>query len=402
MAAPTPPTVLSGARDTLNILQDGRMPDRRRDITDLDPNSVPLLRWTSKIKGKKEVTINPKFDWFEDQHMPYWSYADGSHNDSVTTVNVATGHGVYYQPGALVLVPSTGEIFRVRSRSTDALTVTRGAAGSTAGTIADAADLRIIGDAFAEGASGGTAQSTKKTLVYNYTQIFKTALGSTGTEEASQVYWARNSRTKIRKERGIDHTLKIESAFLWGERSEGADPDTGTPLRTTRGLINWISTNTTAINGYLNMDLLDTFISDGTRYCSNSGKNMKWLFVSRLVGTAINQFARDRLRAVPKDKTWGVKTQEYQTNHGRVLLLTHNLLENNPLSSATQSSVYGGYGVMVDPESPRMRFMAGRDNKLEEDIHDNDYDGWKDQYMGEVGLELHQEPWCSIMTGVSG
>jgi len=121
---------------------------------------------------------------------------------------------------------------------------------------------------------------------------------------------------------------------------------------------------------------------------------------------AINGFARDALRTVPKDKTYGISVQNYTSFFGNVLLMAHNLLENNPASNGTGTAKYGGYGILMDPASPSYRFLAAngknRDTRLRRNIQANDADSWQDEYLSEVGMEYKQERWSRIMTGVTG
>lgn len=399
-------TAITGQRATQGtqaIVQAGRKPDRAVNVAQLEPNSAPLLRLTKGNKMSKRVAINPEFDWWEDEPFPYWDAVDngGGYSDSDTAITVDNGD--YFAANYLVLVPRTGEIMLVTSVSGDVLTVTRDAVGaSNNAALLDDDDLRVIGTAYAEGSASGTMKSTKKVKVNNYTQIFKDPFGATGTEEASEMYWG-NDRKQERMEWGIDHAIRIESAFLFGAKSE--DNSGGTSRRTTGGVISFISTNVTAVNGYLSLDLLDSIVRTGTRYTSKTsarGGKLKWAFCSRVACGAINTFGRDVLRTVPKDQMFGIATQEYKNAHGRIMLIEHNLLENNPLTAGLQTNVYGGYMVIVDPESPKYRFMRGRDTKLQRNIQNNDVDGWKDQYMTEAGLEFRHERWNSLATGILG
>ena len=396
-------TVISGSKATTSVLSQGRVPDRSVDVSELEPNSAPLVQITTKTKGRKRRAINTTFEWFEDEPFPYWdavNYGSG-YNSSATSVVV--DNGSYFGSANLVLLPRTGEIVRVSSVSSNTLTITRAAAGSTAAAIVDGDDLRIIGSAHAEGATAGTMKATKKSRGYNYTQIFRDTFGATGTEEASELYWG-NDRTRDRKNRGVAHALNIEAAFLFGQRDE--DTSGSTPIRTTRGVLNWITTNTEAIGGFISEDAWNSFLQNGFLHSSSQGKNSKWFFGSRAVIGAINGFARDALQVVPKDKTYGISVQNYTSFFGDVLLMAHNLLENNPASNGTGTAKYGGYGILMDPQSPTYRFLAAngknRDTKLRRDIQANDADSWQDEYLSEIGMEYRMERWSRLMTGVTG
>ena len=138
-------SVVSGTRATDSILAQGLVPDRAINVAQLEPNSAPLIQITTKTKGRKRRAINTTFEWFEDEPFPYWdaiNYGSG-YNSSATSVVV--DNGGYFGSSNLVLIPRTGEIVRVTAVSTNTLTITRAAGGSTAAAIVDGDDLRMIG-----------------------------------------------------------------------------------------------------------------------------------------------------------------------------------------------------------------------------------------------------------------
>ena len=75
-------------------------------------------------------------------------------------------------------------------------------------------------------------------------------------------------------------------------------------------------------------------------------------------------------------------------------------------SNGTGTAKYGGYGILMDPQSPTYRFLAAngknRDTKLRRDIQANDADSWQDEYLSEIGMEYRMERWSRLMTGVTG
>ena len=393
----SPPSVAEGQRTTLDILQAGRKPDVALDVTRLEPNTVPLLRLTSKLAKRK--TINPKFTWFEDQVFPYWTYADAASNSGSTTLVLPAGHGKFVHKGTMLYVVAGTFWCRVRAVSVDTLTIERAVHGVDA-NILDKADLRLIGTAFSEGSGSVDAKATLEVEKFNYTQIFKVAMEGTGTEEASLMWWGKD-RKRQRHDRGVDQAIDMESAFLLGERDKWTDPDTGKVVRTMRGLLTWVTSNVTAAGGALSETLMDTIVQETFRYHSASGRGSKWAFVGALAEIQIGGFARTDLRLRPRDKTFGINITTYQAVGHSLDLIRHNLLEDNPLSAATQTAHMGGMMLIIDPETPRYRYMEGRDNVLQRDIQDNDVDGWKDQYHGEIGLEVIQEQWCHKVTGIT-
>ena len=397
---PGTPTVLSSARamgGTQGVLAAGIRPDKAVNVAQLEENTAPLLLMTKKMN--KKPSINPTFSHFEDEPMPYWDAINNGAGYSSTDTALVVDNGTFFAANYLVIIPRTLEIIRVTSVSTNTLTAARGVAGSTAAAILDDDDLRIIGTAYAGGASKGTMKSTQKTEVTGYCQIFRDTFGVTKTEAASEMYWGKDMPQE-RMERGVDHAISLESGFIFGKAS--IDTSGGTPIWYTGGVIDAISTNTTAVNGFLDLDSMDTFIRTGFRYNSTRGKNLKWFFCSRLVASAINAFARDAIRTIPRDAVFGIKMQEYQNIHGTIAVIPHNLLEDHPLAAGLNSEVFGGYGIMVDPSSPRYRYLQTRDTKLLPGIETPGDDLIQEEYLSQVGLQFRMEEWNSLMTGVNG
>lgn len=399
------PTVLNAARATggdQGILAAGIMPDVDVNVAQLEENTAPLLLMTSKIKGHSRSAHNATFSHFEDEPMPYWDAVNngGGYTDGATAIIV--DNGTYFGANYLILIPRSGEVMRCTSVSTDTLTVERGVQSTSSATILDNDDLRMIGTAYAGGASKGTLKSTKKTEVTGYCQIFRTPYGVTGTEQATEMYWGDDLKQE-RAERGVDHAIDIESGFLFGKAS--LDTSGATPIWYTGGVIKAITTNTLAVNGFLDLDTMDTFIRTGFRYSSMKGKNLKWFFCSRLVASAINAFARDAIRTVPADTVFGISMQQYHNIHGNIVVIPHSLLEDNPITAGLNSEVYGGYGILVDPASPRKRFLKGKDTHLIRRGHmirTTGEDVWEEEYYSQLGLQMRKEEFNALMTGVNG
>jgi hypothetical protein len=96
---------------------------------------------------------------------------------------------------------------------------------------------------------------------------------------------------------------------------------------------------------------------------------------------------------VPKDKTYGIAVSQYLSPHGTV-----NLVNNVMLEGAT----YGGYGIAVELEEVRYRYLQNRDVKFHMEIQHPGDDFLKDAYIAEVGLEYRQERKHGYLYGVTG
>lgn len=375
-------TIIIGSRDTYNINQDRRVVDMADTIALLQPSAAPLTCLLMRLQ-KKEA-INPKFQWLEDDLQNRWDSVNGTTGTGgsiiVTTIS-------YFTVGDIVKVPRTGECMIVLTvtTGTSTITVTRGYGSTSAAALLATDPLVIIGNANEEGATAPTIKTTKTVTAYNYTQIFRSPFGVTRTEENSELYGGPDLAYE-RKKKGIEHAVDIERAFLFGEPKED---NAGThPLRTTAGVLNFISTNVTASVGTLTEAKLQTFMESLFQY----GSDTKFLFCSPLLLSAINSFAQSKLQMIPKDGTYGINIMRYISAHGEINLIKHRLLEG---------TIYGGMGIAIDLKNLWYRPLRGSDTKLKTNIQANDEDGEKDEYITECGLQLMLEKTHAVIKGIT-
>lgn len=383
-------TLISGVRDTGNNSDETR---RTRDVTpalsQLEPDAGPLVTILTKLR--KKGATDPKIEWFEDQLLPRFDTLATAITNAAATSMIVTNYA-YFRKGDLVRI-NKGEIVRVTTTPTSTtVAIKRGVGEDAAATHVINVQLHILSNSNEEGASGRSLLSTQRVPQYNYLQIIRDPWGVTNTQKGTSLF-AGQDWTEEGKKQLIEHKKHVELAFLMGQRYEDT---TGTaPERTTRGIEKWITTNVTAIDGDLSEELLDNFMRKTYRY----GSKTKILFGAPIVMQAINGFAKPKLRLVEKTKSYGITLTQYE-NAGRVLMLhEHNLMTNDDLNDF---SGIAGKGLVVDIEDLVARYMNGRFTVHNENIQANDVDGRQDEYLSEVGLELHQEKFHGEMTGISG
>jgi hypothetical protein len=375
------PTMLTGGRNTENILQDRRIFDFSKKIWLLEPDAAPLtvlLAKTSKVS-----TSDPDFKWFEDELDPRTDLINDATPPSDTDTTWTVDNGSYFRAGDIVKVPRTGETVRVTAVATNDLTVVRSIGAVAGAALLDNDPIYIIGNANQEFATSRTLKSTLEVTKQNYAQIFRTPVGSSATQEATELRGG-NDLAYQRRKKGIEHTVDIERAFLFGEKSE--DTSGSHPLRTTGGLLEFITTNITDASGALSETEWETWLRSIFRY----GNKSKLVIASPLVMSVISAFAQGRLQSVPEDKTHGVAITRWLSPHGEVNLAKSNLLEG---------TIYGGYAFGVDMEFVSYRPL--RETQLKTNIQANDEDGQKDEYITECGLQVKLEKAHGILKGVT-
>lgn len=391
------PTIISSGVGTGLVLAARRPLDVSNEIAFYNPNANPfflLAREAGKMESK-----DPEFKCLEAQMQPVFDAVNYAAGYASTATSVVVDNGSYFKANDLIMNTRTKEIMKVASVSSNTLTLTggRGYGSVSAAAINDNDELRRIGNAFEEGAVYDTVKMVKVDSVQNYCQIFKTSLELTGTLQATTLYGGPDLPFR-QKQAGIEHAMKIESAFLFGQQYERLTTSTTNaatthPIRTTRGILKFISSNALSVDGSLSEA---TFNQEFLRYVFTADKNYRkkrTLFVSPLVGAIMNQWANGKIELVPSDKTFGISVNRYLSFFGEVNIVLHPLLEGNE---------YSGYAIAVDLENVGYRYLPGRDTKLETDILQNGYDTRIDQLLTECGLKVTLEGVHGYAYGITG
>jgi hypothetical protein len=374
----------------------------------LEPNKHPLVTLLTNVgkvwDGKawqgsgmlKAPTGNPTFTWFEDYYGGRYAKVSGTYSASggvtITVSGAGSSSAYIFTVGDIIRNARTGENMKVATVAT-AATITIAAGGRAYGTTAAAAGadgdgLFIIGNVSEENAGARNMNTTRTTPATNYTQIFKTTIGVSGTEANADLYGGKDL-PYLRAKMGTQHALDIERAFWFGQKNSTTGTN-GHPERSTGGVLEFLTSG----NGYVQdqggpvtASDFNLFLREGFTY----GNSDKYLFCGGLVLQAINEFARGQLLTNVADKTYGVKIITYVTPFGTVNLV------HNPLFVQD----YSGYAFLLDMECFKYRFMNNRDTKLMTNVQAPDVDGEIDQYVTECGLQRMQAPRNALLKGVT-
>ena len=250
---------------------------------------MPLYVLVSKLS--KASCINPSFSWFEDELQPSWTTLAVSAASGATALTGANNS--YVNKFDLLKVPSTGEVMLCTSVTGSAITVVRAYGTTAAATIAAAADILILGPAFAEGslAADLTTRSRQTDEVTNVCQLFRKSVELTRTLANTETYGGPERNTQ-RKKKGIELMRDFERMFLYGElladTAAGKDATLTHARRTMKGVNSFISTNSTAAGGTLTESEFEAFLRSIFRY----GGSSRYLFCSPLIISVISQWAQ--------------------------------------------------------------------------------------------------------------
>lgn len=379
---------VTGQRGTLNVAQEQRDIDMAEAISLLQPTAQPLTVLSKR--AEQRATGNPKFEWEEDDLEPRFDAINDAAGYADSATDLTVDNGAYFAQHDLVIVTRTGEMIRVESVAANVLTVERGV-GSTAAALLDDDELYIIGSAQPEGDTSKPARSSNPSNVFNYTQIFRKPWDATGTWRASRNKTRPNDWPYQAKKAGIEHALDIELSFMFGYRSE--DTSGSQPVRTTKGAIQYVTTNVTDAGGTFTETEWNTVMRDAFEH----GSDRKIGLASGLSISVLNAFALGKLETRQGESTYGLAVMRYISPFGTIDLVRHPRF---------QGAEYGGYILILDMDEVKYRYLASeeanRNTHIRENIQESDRDGRKDELLTEAGLQFGQEKKHAVVTGITG
>lgn len=326
------------------------------------------------LQSRKKTTTDYEFKWFESDPYGYWTkinHADGYAADATSLV---VDDASIFAAKDIIKVARTGEVMFCTAVDTDTNTITviRGYGETAGAVINDDDDLVCLGNAMEEHSSKPTEKLRQPSKIYNYCGIMRTPFGVSGTVEASQQITNEQERARLTRDKSIDHRLAIERQFLFGERKD----DTSNKRRMTRGLIKWITTNVYDAGGTLTENEFDKEVCEPVfKY----GSKTKLLVASPRMVSIIAGWGKEKLQISQAAKAYGLNLKEYISPHGTLIIAPSQCLEQ----------YYAYHSFIVDPQHIFVRVL--RDTTLRRNIHNPDTDGFEDEYLSEIGLELRLE-----------
>jgi hypothetical protein len=217
----------------------------------LNPDDLPLLGGVNAdgfpVVPKQPVD-NTEFFWLEDEFLTPRTTAGEALDASETGVDVAAGQGERFAAGDAIRIDD--EVMTVSSVSNDTLTVVRGAAGTTAATHADGAEVIGIGTLLAEG-SIGDEQFTGRSKYSNYTQIWTSKIQISRTAQRIPKYGIANELARQTKKVMLAEGVNMEQSLLYGVKYQSG------ATRSTGGLAQFITTNTNSSANWMTVENIE-------------------------------------------------------------------------------------------------------------------------------------------------
>jgi hypothetical protein len=389
------PTGIQGLRGSGEFDSNFRPTNYRSLYTLLEPNgSAPFNALLAMTTG--EATDDPKINHFRDEIPERVVKINMAGTTSATTTSLTIDADVeigFLTAGTLLANARTGEIMRV---TTDAPTGTTLAVarnlGTTGLTILDNDELFVSGFAAADGSDVSTAVSFDPSVVFNYTQIFRTPFAVTNTLKATYRRTGDAEDEYATKALKL-HMQEIERAMFFGKRhieAEGAFNE----RRYTGGLLTSITNITDGATfstpGQMTEDEFDSMLIN-TIFAF--GSQQKLAFVGSKVAAHLQRFGKSRWQPTVVSGTYGVNVTRYSTMAGDLMVHLHPQFRQVPSMDSAM--------VIVDMPHVKYRYLEGRDTQLLRDRQGNGVDGVIHEYLSDCALELTQDKVHTYIKGWS-
>lgn len=310
-----------------------RVGDFASAILQIAPTGTALMLALSSGMGKSPAA-DTIFNWYEDTHQA----GRTTTTSGGLTTTIVVGDGSMYVPGQVLLVEETGEILLVTAGSTNSLTVVRGLSGTTITSIDNTMHVQNIGNAHEEASERPTAVTQQGTARSNLTQIFRNTWAVSGTTKAVK-YRTGGKVAKNKADCALYHAEDMERAFLWGRKHLGVLNNK--PFRLTDGIDSQLdqyggiveAANTGAVAGKLSWVDFEDFVRRVFATNVKGQPNERMAIGGDIAVQVLGNMAKlDGTYNVEAGETsLGMKVTKFMTSFGTLSLMTHPLMNENPL-----------------------------------------------------------------------
>lgn len=371
------PAVSAGARTTVAGIASTRLKvDMSETIFNYENIEAPLYQ-TLTMLGK-ENAIAKTVSWHTDELVPKFARINGGISNGLTdtTFTVDTPMGSYVGVGWLCQFTRTGETFITTTggSATSIVATARSWGNVAAATIVDNDEILIIGPAYAENATLGTAIGTTEAPYSNTVQTFRHnwALGGL------LVHFSKNGGTyngddsvRQRKKTMATHKRSLELALLFGEAA------TSGATSTMYGIIPWIARYAPG-NVNAASTVTETVFEAGNEILFRGGDSVKRvLMMSRYSHGVLNQFAKAGVRTKTGDRKYGLRITDYESAHGDLSCVRNVHLEGD---------TYKYYNFAFDPSL--MKLKMGRDCVLLKNRQGTSVDGVEEEFITDMSVVM--------------
>lgn len=395
-ATGTAPTYVSvsGTRAT-NTDSTSKRPDISEDMITYENYRTPI---TSDVmlsnKFGSKATGNQTFQWMETTLLPITdtvSYTGGS-----TTATCTPGNPSIWQLGTKAVVDSTGEVIVVSTASDTTPTVKRVGSGNLSTTSSDT--VHFMGNVFEQGSNSAVAKSVNKAFRLNYTEIFKTAVQETESQQASDEY-GPNDWDMQKLNRWKELKEHFEFNFLRGIRVAPATGLTGSFYQAYTG--GCFDSTAGFISTYFKYNGTspdeDWFFGTYLPGIFNKGSDMKTLYCGSQLQIAISNYSKNanRMRTYTDETRYGKKITEVFSDFGTLSVQWHPMFDGDYFSKQ---------GLVLDKKAGKIMYRYLSANGKSRDFQWRDYgeyykqaDSRKGEWLVEAGFQIEGNEYHSII-----
>lgn len=357
-----------------------------------DPNENQVLGWVLR-QGVRNPVDEHIFGHLEDAPFPNWVTYVGATESTQGTTDLVFEEGAtrLYQYGR-VYNPRSEEIIRFKQAfDSDGITsgdVTRNfGKGTTSSLLYKGDKLLILGPAYAEGFDMGEGLSNSMTYKSFQTEIISYPVRMTDTERAERhrggdpFLRALNKSWKQSKD-------QMEAALIFGAKV--TDNTGSTPLHTSEGLINYISTNVYTVPGQMNRSDLWSLLAEWTMLNKAGGA----MICAKPFIHMVTNWAMDRVYYDQNTETDGMAIRKIKTPDGVFDMIECDLFNQHPELAGTV--LFLPYGKI------EYRPLIGN---LDLDVHyrpinRDEKHVQEGEIYGEYGWEFFEEETFAVLTGL--
>ena len=407
-----------GMRGTGDWTNEERPKSFREGLLYMYPNGkMPLTGITSK--GKNKAVDDPEFKWFTKNLAARGGACAGAYEDlalgtlyaagdagsvgSLVYCKVAAAVVTHFRPGHVALLIDAddvskyvvGKVVSMSTNGASSYVLVKLLKACDAGVLSAVDYIDIIGSVNPEGGTIPDGVSYDPSKYSNYTQIFRTPLSVTRTQQKTKM---RTGMTypELKREAYEQHGIDLELAILFGEKTE-LTGDNGQPERTSQGIRSFLKEHNSAnILDYRSAtataDL--TWLQGGEDWLDESlevlfryGREEKLgiagsgaiLGIQKLV-KSVGQYSISSTTA-----GYGINVVRWITPFGEIMLKTHPLFSHKAYLRNTI--------ILLEPENIQTRVLDDTMYKEDPDRMKKAgqiaLDGIKEEYLTELGWEFH-------------
>ena len=329
----------TGILTTAALTQDLAKKSFAAYITRLMPNGqAPLFGMTSMLKTETAVQSEHGF-FTKTMLFPELTLsAQAAAGDTTLTVTSTAN----ILPGMMFSVYSTGENILINSvNSATSVSVQRAVGSVAATTIASAAALYSIGNAFEESSLRPNALNINPVRITNLTQIFRNTWAISDTMRQTLMIAGDTNAAESKQDCSMFHAVDIEKALIFGQKSQGSR--NGQPFRTMDGLIaiignlsyypsSYSSTNVYTAGSTTTYTQLQNYLEPCLNQTTDpKTANERIVFVGGTAKRVINDIGRlnGTYYLTDGQTNWGLQFSTFKTARGTFRLIEHPVFNSN-------------------------------------------------------------------------